>query len=70
MLSKIIIYLLKKHKIITYFSILGFITSSLILMLIEIFSSNIPPFQIPYGIFSFILGYFIVNKINTLFANK
>lgn len=56
LIAKLIEYLLKKHEIITYYAILGFISSSVISLFIGLFSNNFNILQILAGVLLFIVG--------------
>ena len=76
-IAKVITYLLKKHKVPTYFAILGFIVSSVFLMFKEAITSILKIsynetviLHIVFGIFFFYFGYKITIKINSLLSNN
>ena len=56
-------YLLNKHKIKTYFAIVGFVIASIINIIILIFNYKIKVIEFAVGLILFIIGYFISAKL-------
>lgn len=63
MISKIINYFLKKHKTKTYYCILGFVFSSILILFRNLIYYKASIYSIFLGIILFILGYFISSKL-------
>lgn len=63
LMSKLMEYLLNKHKIKTYFAIVGFVIASIINIIILIFSYEIKIVEFIVGLILFIIGYFISAKL-------
>ena len=61
--SKLMEYLLNKHKIKTYFAIVGFVIASIINIVILIFNYKIKVIEFAVGLILFIIGYFISAKL-------
>ena len=61
--AKLIEYLLKKHEEVTYYAILGFITASIISLLIGLSSYDINIISIVVGVILFIIGGVIGYKL-------
>ena len=61
--SKLMEYLLNKHKIKTYFAIVGFVIASIINIIILIFNYKIKVIEFAVGLILFIIGYFISAKL-------
>lgn len=76
-LAKTITYLLRRKKVQTYFAILGFMTSSIIIMLREAFKDTLFDsfdgfmiLEFMCGVFFFYLGYKLTIKINYWLAKS
>ena len=65
-LSKIINYLLDNHKISTYYAIIGFAISSVLLLLGETLKNNYALSEILISLVLLIIGYFISKKLDTI----
>lgn len=63
LIAKLIEYLLKKHEIITYFAILGFIVSSIISLFVGLFEYSFDLYQILVGTLLFIVGNIVGYKL-------
>lgn len=63
LIAKLIEYLLKKHEIITYYAILGFIISSVISLFVGLFEHNFNISQILVGTLLFIVGNIVGYKL-------
>lgn len=65
-LSKIINYLLEKHRISSYYAIIGFSISSVLLLLGETLKSNYNIGEVIISMFLLIIGYFISRKLDKI----
>lgn len=65
-LSKVINYLLNKYKISSYYAIIGFTFSSILLLLGETLSNNYSIGELLISFFFLIMGYFIGNKLEMI----
>lgn len=63
LVAKLIEYLLKKHEIITYYAILGFIISSVISLFIGLFDYSLDLYQILVGTLLFVVGNVVGYKL-------
>lgn len=63
LIAKLIEYLLKKHEIITYHAILGFIISSVISLFVDLFEYPFDIYQILVGTLLFIVGNIVGYKL-------
>ena len=63
LIAKLIEYLLKKHEIITYYAILGFILSSIISLFVGLFEYSFDIYQILVGTLLFIIGNIVGYKL-------
>ena len=60
LISKLIDYLFKNHKLATYYSIIGFAIMSIILLVLEVLENTYAVNEIIISLFLFVIGYFIV----------
>ena len=67
LISKIITWLFKHKKEMAYTGVLGFMTSSLVIMLQNCFQHNFSLLELTCGIILFIVGLIITKKINNFF---
>lgn len=63
LIAKLIEYLLKKHEVITYYAILGFIISSVISLFVGLFEHNFNIPQLLVGTLLFIVGNIVGYKL-------
>lgn len=68
MISKLITYLFKSHKTLAYTGVLGFMLSSLVIMLEDAFKTSFSSFELIISIGLFILGILLTKKINAFFS--
>lgn len=68
LIAKVLSFLFKKYKTQTYFSVLGFMSGSLITMFKDIIKIKYSPIEFIIGILLFIVGYISTEKINTFFS--
>ena len=61
--AKLIEYLLKKHEVLTYYAILGFITSSIISLFMSLSVYSFNAVEVFIGIILFIVGSFVGYKL-------
>ena len=61
--SKLMNYLLKKHEVKTYYSILGLVLSSIVVMFLQTFRNIYSIPNIIFGIILFFIGYNISKKL-------
>lgn len=62
--SKLMNYLLKKHEVKTYYSILGLVLSSIVVMFLQTFKNSYQISNIIIGILFLIFGYFVSKKLD------
>lgn len=67
-ISKIITYLFNKHKSLAYTGVLGFMISSLVIMLEDTFAHGFSNVEIMIGICLFVIGILMTKKINNFFS--
>ena len=63
LIAKLIEYLLKKHKVITYYSILGFITASIISLFLALSAYSADIASILTGVVLFVVGSIVGYKL-------
>lgn len=63
LIAKLIEYLLKKHEVLTYYAILGFIISSIASLIIGLFAYNFNVFEVVIGLIMFMIGTLIGYKL-------
>lgn len=68
MISKILTYLFNKHKHLAYTGVLGFMISSLVIMLNDTFAHSYTVAELIVGFVLFILGILMTKKINLFFS--
>lgn len=68
MISKLISYLFNNHKSLAYTGVLGFMISSLVIMLEDTFSHGFSILEIIIGVCLFLIGTMMTKKINTFFS--
>ena len=68
-LAKLITYLLGKHKVNTYYAILGFMLSSLVLMGAQAFDTDFNILELVIGIVLLFAGYKVTGFLNNLLAS-
>ena len=61
--SKVLNYLLKKYKISTYYAIIGFSLSSIVIMFIQTLNKKYSPLEIVLSFVFFIIGYEVATRI-------
>lgn len=66
--TKLIGYLFKKHKNLTYSAIIGFSISSIIIMLIKSWNSTYSILELLVAILMLVIGYIITKKINRIIS--
>lgn len=68
LIAKIINYIFKHKREIAYCCVFGFMSSSLLVMLINSFTEPFTIIELLFGICLFIFGLFLTNKINSFFS--
>lgn len=66
LVSKLINYLFQHHKIKTYYSIIGFAITSIVILLIEVFSNTYSTSELLISFVLFIIGFIIVHFLEKL----
>lgn len=63
LVARLIEYLFKKHETITYYAILGFLVSSVIVIILPLFTSSMSAIEFVVGIILLLVGSIVADKV-------